>query len=116
RSRGNEGSTVRDVRLRITVACANRRDLLAILQKEIADGKALVEDAARIAAEVEHDAADVLLLERSHRVLHFLGCRLVESVERDVADFLAIRAEGDLVPNRGYVDHCAREMHFDGRG
>src|SRR3954468_23680789 len=112
---GRQGRiATRHVRLCLAVPCADRRDLLTVLEEQIADREALIEDTAGIAAEVEHNPADVLLLQSAHGILNFLRGGLVEAIERDVADPIAVRPERDRVAHRGHMNDRAREMNLDG--
>ena len=66
-------------------------DLLSLLQEHVRDLEALVEDAARIAAHVEDDAARALRLELLDGGRDVVGRVLVELLERDVPDLVAER-------------------------
>ena len=72
----------------------------------------MVEEAAGIAAKVEHDATCAFVLQ-PFDTLDELGRRvLIELLERDVAD---LSVERDLVRHCGYANNRAGELHLDRR-
>jgi len=54
-------SAVRAEHLRLTRARADARDRLAVRQEEIRDVESLIEDAARIGPEIEHEPLGALV-------------------------------------------------------
>ena len=113
RERRRERRSARRVALHLARARAHRRDLRAVLEEQVADVDRLIDDAAAVAAQVDHDAARALACERLHRVLELLARRLVELEQRQVAD---LAVEQNRVRHRRDVDHRARELEHDRRG
>jgi hypothetical protein len=69
-----------DVGLRLALPPAHARDLLAAAQEQVARRDRLLEDAARVAAQVEDDALGALRLQRAHRLADLLRRVLAEAL------------------------------------
>ena len=107
---GDVLSVVRAEQLRRPRARADARDRLAVRQEEIRDVESLIENAARIAPEVEHDSLGALV-QQAIDVGAKLGRRvLAELLERNVGDLVV---EHDRVRHRGHVDLGADERVLD---
>src|SRR5262249_4579775 len=87
----------RVVHLRLGVSSADARDLLALLEEEIADRERLIEEATGVVPEIEDDPSSTHILQTSNAFGEFGGGVLVELIERDVAH---LTVEGDLVRHR----------------
>ncbi len=106
----SDGTLARHVVLRRRSAAAHARDLPALRQEEVADGESLLQVAARIAAQIQHDAGRALAGEAPHRGGHLFRSRLVEPLQAHVAHAV-VQLQGV-----GYcrnVDDGARELHLD---
>ena len=106
-------------RLRLRVAiCAGRigrpaaglYHLLARVEKQVADRHPLIEQSARIAAQVQHERLHPLLGERAHGIRQLLRRGLTDGCEQDVAD-LVVQHHRDL--DRTDVDRRARQLEGD---
>src|SRR5689334_18956484 len=82
-----------DEGLILSVAGANAGDLLSLVQEQVADAQRLIEDAARITAQVDDDPLRALSRKLGYRVFDFVARALVELEQRDVAD-VAIEHDG----------------------
>ncbi len=108
---GDVLAAVRREQLRRPRARADAGDRLPICQKEIGDVESLIEDAARITPEVEHDSL-CALVHQAIDVAAKLGSRiLAELLEGDVGDLVV---EHDRVRHGGDVNFGAHEGVLDG--
>ena len=93
------------------VAAAGRDDL-ALLQERVRDRDRLVEQAARIVAQIDDKALELVAglgREVGDRLLQAVGGLLVELGDADVADIVAFDARA----HRAHADDVARDRHLD---
>ena len=103
-------AAVRREDLRRTLARAHARDRLAAAEEQFGDVESLIEDAARIAAEIEDDSLRALV-QQPIDVRAQLGRRvLAELLQRDVGDLVV---EHERVRHGGDVNLRARERVLD---
>ena len=89
--------------LRVLGPAGARGNDLALVQKHIRDGHGLIQQAARVVAQIEHDALQFVadfLLELGHHLLHALLRLFVEGGHAQVADLpFQARAHGTDLDN-----------------
>ena len=98
--------------LRLLEIAAARQHDGALIEEGIRDGDRLVEQAARIVAEVDDIALEIrteLLLQVLDRLLQIGGGLLVEGGDADIADVVAL----GVVLHRVDVDHVARDLDVE---
>jgi hypothetical protein len=100
------------VHLRLALPPALAQHVLPALEEHVARRHRLLEDAARVAAQVEDHALGPLGLERLDRLRDLLGRALAEPLRHHVAHRVV---EDERVRHRGDVDHRARQVRLDGR-
>ena len=91
---------------------AARRDDLALVEEGVADADRLIEQAARIVAQIEHIALELvvadILLQAVEGVAQILGRLLVELRDLDVADIVLLAELHAL-----HLDDLARELQLE---
>ncbi len=99
--------------LRLLGIAAARRDDLAPLEERVGDRDRLVEQAARIVAQIDHVALELLVRDLvgdvADRLLEAVGGLLVELGDADDADVVALDARA----HRAHADDVAHDRHFD---
>ncbi len=110
---GDSEPLLRHEALLLSVARPHSRDLLSFFQEQIADRERLVEDPARIVAEVENEGLSPLLPQLFDRLGQFLGCGLVERLQWYVSD---AAVEQKCVRHRRHVNEGAGKAVLDRLG